>query len=245
MINSNLKNDLLKIKKPSQSNNKLINLNQINELTEDTLGNMSPRSKRKKSDNNIVISKNSLYMEKVLMFVDNLQKSNKVSPNFEEEFVVLKSDEEKGFQEFEKKYLIPPNYLNLKSNEIIEKNKSFKNLEKTNGKVRLFDIFSNETLENYNRDRLMANDLDLKDKYFKNANLNSKNKFNNNSFNLYNKNYNLNTSLNNKNLNNSHQIYNNFPAIDRSYGEYKIFESKIFILKCLIKINFIRKIINK
>lgn len=237
---------MLQLKKNSKSNNKLINLNDIDELTEETTGNniindknkdyydnkntsisnekkhklsRSPKYKRKKSENNkVLISKNSLYMEKVLFFVDNLQKkTNKISQKFEDEFLVLKS-EKNGAQQFEKKYIVPPNYINLKSNEIIEKNKSFKKLEKTNGKVKLFEIFSNETLDNYNKDRHMVNDLDLKEKFFYNAYLNPKNlKTNNvnvnsnsnNSFNYYNKQKYLNTSLNNKqNLNNSHQIYN-------------------------------------
>lgn len=222
-----IKNDPTKLLKISQSSNKLI---QISELTEDTIGNKnstSPKNRRKRTENNVVISKNSLYMEKVLFFVDNLEKTNKLSPKFEDEFVVLNENADKGTTEFEKKYIVPPNYINLKSKEIIEKNKSLKKVEKKkNGSISLFDIFSNETLDNYNRDKQMVNDIYLKDKYFNNNNLNPKVKFNNNSFNLYNKNYNLNTSLNNKYLNNSHQI-NNYGSMDNTYGEYKIFESKI------------------
>ncbi len=213
------KSDNIKIKMPLQSNKKILDLNQINELTEDTIVNSSPRSKKKRGENSIVISKNDLYMEKVLMYVDNYQKSKKSSPNFEDEFAVLKSDKEKGFHEFEKKFLIPPNYINLKSNEIIEKNKSFKKLDIMNGRVKLFDIFSNDTLDNYNKDRLMANDLDLKEIYYKESNFNPKMRNNNNSFNLNNKHYVLNTSLNNKNLNNSHQIRNNSNRFDKSYDQ--------------------------
>jgi hypothetical protein len=88
-----------------------------------------------------------------------------------------------------------------------------------NGRVKLFDIFSNDTLDNYNKDRLMANDLDLKEIYYKESNFNPKMRNNNNSFNLNNKHYVLNTSLNNKNLNNSHQIRNNSNRFDKSYDQ--------------------------
>jgi len=264
--------------KVSKSNDKLINLNEISEITEETTGNNnnnnnnndniysgsccsssknnqqnlspSPQNRNKKSRaNKVLISKNSLYMEKVLFFVDNLQKTNNFSQKFEDEFSVLNL-EKNGVQQFEKKYVVPPNYMNLKSNEIIEKNKSFKKLEKKNGKVNLFEIFSNETLDNYNKDRLMVNDLDLKEKYFNNGLLNAKNKqmnnvnvnnsnnsFNNNkqqqhylntSLNNNNNNYNSNFNSNKKILNNSHQIYNHSgenSSFDRNYGKNKSFES--------------------
>lgn len=252
-LSSSLKNELLKLKKISQTNTKLVNLNQISEMTEETTGpnnnhnnspttnknrndnkkqSRSPISKRKESENNkVLISRNSLYMEKLLFYMDSLQKANNIPQKFEDEFLVLKS-EKNGMQEYEKKYLIPPNYLSLKSSEIIEKNKSFKRLEKANGQVKLFEIFSNETLDNYNKDLLMVNDLDLKEKYFKDAN-------NNYSFNTYNKQpHYLNTSLNNNDiknkmyLNNSHQISNykiGNASFDGNHADYKVYESNFLL----------------
>lgn len=249
---------MLRLKEISKSNTKLINFNHISQITEETQesnthinpnnesinknNKISKRKSRKKSENNnVLISKNSLYMEKVLFFVDNMQKTNNSSPKFEDEFLVLKSDKN-GEQKFEKKYIVPPNYINLKSNEIIAKNKSYKKLEKANGKVKLFEIFSNETLDNYNKDRLMVNDLDLKEKFIANAQMNAKNRLNgfdnkNNSFNISNKHNYLNTSLNNnnnnrKNLNNfsnKHNNNNNISSFDMNYSEKNYLESKKFI----------------
>lgn len=147
-------------------------------------------------NNLTTILTNSLYMEKLLFLIQSYTKAkqnNNVnnSRNFEEEFTPLHKDGENSSLNFEKKYLIPPKYSDLKSDDIIERNKSYKKLYKKDGRINLFEVFSNETLQNYNNDqKLLNNNLDLKVKFKNKQDLHI-----NHSLNFYSKNKKLNKRL--------------------------------------------------
>ena len=95
-------------------------------------------------------------------------------------------------QIYEKKQLYNPYYYELKPEELINKNKSSKQIKKSKGRVKLFEVFSKDTLEAFTSEKKMLHDLDL-DVRNLSIKMNNNNSYNNNSVN-YNKKNNLDNS---------------------------------------------------
>ena len=141
-------------------------------------------------------------MEKMLFFIENFEKSE---TNLDLEYDYIKINDKIDLQSIEKKFIVPPKYSNLLSNEFIDKNKSIKIINKNiHGDVKLYEVFGNETLEDYHKDILMVNNFDLKNIIYENQKFH---KINNNDKTKI-KNSNDNKSENN--LNYESKNYNKF-----------------------------------